>query len=143
MARFFSWFQESEADGRNFFAQQLNSYTVYYCFPPPSLISASLLHFLEFGAQGLLLVPWWPSCSFWCGLLPDGVHFTLGVKSFLRFRPSGFACEEGFISGTFWGPVTFNMVCLEFDFLNVQESTLGVPLLKKTNCVLFGCACCS
>ena len=77
--RYFSRFPDPESEGRNFFSQKLVSTTTYYCFPPPSLIPASLLHFLKFEAHELFLVPCWPSCSFWSLLVPDGVHLTRGV----------------------------------------------------------------
>ena len=60
-ARYFSRFPDAKAEGRNFFAQKLDSSTCYYCFPPPSLIPASLMHFAKFWAHGLFLVPFWPS----------------------------------------------------------------------------------
>ena len=141
-ARFFSRFPESEAKRRNFFSQKLDSGTVYYCFPPPSLITATLLHFLKFGAHGLLLVPWWPSCTFWCWLTPEGVHLSKGIKSFLKFRPYGFVVEEGVSSGTFKGQVSFDMLALEFNFLDLEESDLGIALLEKSNSLSYGCARC-
>ena len=72
--RYFSRFPDPDAEGRNFFAQTLNSTTYYYCFPPPSFIHSTLLHFLKFEARGLLLVPVWPAASYWTLIAPDGVH---------------------------------------------------------------------
>ena len=140
--RYFSRCPDHEAEGRNFFSQKLVSTTTYYCFPPPSLIPASLLHFLKFEAHGMFLVPVWSSCSFWSLLVPDGVHPTRGVKAFLRFWPSGFVMEEGVRSGTFKGEVTFDMLGLEFNFTGLGEVDLGVSLVVKDNCLSYGCDHC-
>ena len=141
-ARFFSRFSEEKSEGVNFFAQKLVSSTTYYCFPPPSYVGATLLHFLNFGAHGLILVPFWMSAQYWSALVPDGVHLVWGVKSFLRFRPSGFVVDEGVLSGTFRGNPTFDMLGLEVDFFHVRKEQYGLSHVVPTSCLSFGCDLC-
>ena len=120
-SRFFSRFPEEKSEGVNFFAQKMSSLLSYYCFPPPGHIVAAIHHFMKFGAHGLLLVPEWRSATFWTFLAPDGTHFACGIKSYYKFRPSGFDIEEGIISGTFKGvpPLT----CWLWSLTSVRKKT--------------------
>ena len=135
---FFSRFPEEKSSGVNFFAQQLSRDLTYYCFPPPGNLVPSLLHFMKFGAHGLLVFPDWRSASFWTFVAPDGVHFGSGIKSFVRFLPSGFDVEDGILSGTFKGVLNFQMFGVEFHFGeagdNMEESVLAVNSCTKQGC---------
>ena len=137
--RYFSRFPDPQAEGRNFFAQQLDSHTFYYCFPPPSFIHSVLLHFLKFQSRGLLLVPVWPASSFWTLIAPDGVHLSWWCISHLKFKPSGFEVSPAVTSQTFrvgW----FEMLGIEFDFSGLQE--LGGSRVVRKSCLAGGCTRC-
>ena len=45
--------------------------TIGFC-PPPYLIPRVIRHILKTGASGTLVVPKWPSTSFWPMRFPDG-----------------------------------------------------------------------
>ena len=133
---------DPQAEGRNFFSQKLIPSTCYYCFPPPSFIPPTLLHFFKFEDHGLFLVPEWRSCTFWSLVVPDGVHFSRYIKSFLRFWPSCFDAEEGVTSHALTGPVSFYMLGLEFSFKGLVEADLGVSSVVLENCLERGCSRC-
>ena len=139
--RYFSRFPDTKAEGRNFFAQILDSSTYYYCFPPPSLIHSTILHFLKYQARGLLLVPVWLGSSFWTLITPDGVHLACWCASFLKFRPSGFEVGPAVLSVTF-REGRFDMLGLEFDFLGVEDKHMGVARRSWRTCLSGGCNVC-
>ena len=140
---FFSKTEELGAAGVNFFSQSLNSITSYYCFPPPSMILPTILHFFKFRAHGLLVVPVWKSASFWINLVPDGKHFPSWVTQFLIFKPSGFVVDEAIRSSTFRNPVKFEMLVIRFDFMCVTEEELFIPVLAKDKCIDDLCVVCN
>ena len=139
--RYFSRFPDEKAEGRNFFSQHLDSSTIYYCFPPPSIIHPTLLHFLRFQSRGLLLLPLWPSSSYWTIIAPDGVHLGRWCISVLRFQPSGFEVCPAVTSVTF-RVGNFEMLAVEFDFMRLQEADLHVSKLDRRNCLKGGCGEC-
>ena len=139
--RYFYRFPDKFAEGRNFFAQSLNSHTIYYCFPPPSLIHPTILHFLKFGCKGLLLVPLWPSSSYWTLIAPDGVHLGQWCVSVLRFQPSGFLVCPAVTSTTF-KEGRMEMLGIHFDFFNLSVEDLSKPRRSRSNCLEGGCSLC-
>ena len=140
---FFSKSEELGSAGVNFFCQTLNYFTNYYCFPPPSLILATIYHFHKYQAHGLLVVPVWKSASFWINLVPDGKHFPPWVKQFLIFKPTGFIVDEAIQSSTFRSPVNFEILVIKFDFMSVtEEEQLFIPVLSKDNCIEDKCFAC-
>ena len=139
-SRYFSRFPDPQAEGRNFFAQSLNSFTYYYCFPPPSFILPTLLHFLKHQSRGLLLVPVWLSASFWSLIVPDGVHTAQWGVRHLKFKPSGFSVSPAVTSSTFRNGY-FEMLGIHFDFLGLSE--LGGSKLVVDSCLAGGCYKCA
>ena len=137
--RYFSRFPDPQAEGRNFFSQSLDSVTYYYCFPPPSFIPPTLLHFLKHQSRGLLLVPVWPASSFWSLIVPDGVHLAQWGVSLLKFKPSGFDVSPAVTSTTFRNGY-FEMLGIEFDFWGLQE--LGGAKVSRRTCLAGGCCSC-
>ena len=141
---YFTRFPDPHAAAVNFFAQRLYQGVVYYCFPPPSLYTAAILHFQKYGVKGLLLVPVWKTASFWNNVVPDGVHLPSWVKSFLVFRPSGFIVDPNVSSFTFkQKPVAFDMLGLVFDFSICAEENIFVSFKSASNCMKYGCARCA
>ena len=140
-AKYFSKLEDPRAAGTNFFSQFLWQHETYYAFPPPGLISATILHLHQFGVRGLLIIPYWPSCSFWTNVAPDGRHVASWGQQILRFRPSGWLWDSNIRSQTFQNPPSFDIVVIKFDFSNVND--LNVSKVSPTNCVSFGCHRCS
>ena len=87
---FFSKSEEPENTGTNFFSQRLFPSLGYYCFPPPGIILATILHLAMFRVTGLLVVPVWPSSSFWSSIAPVGRHLPTWAVRRVRFRASSF-----------------------------------------------------
>ena len=115
----------------------------FYCFPPPSLFTASVLHMQKHGVSGLLLVPVWKGASFWNNVVPDGNHLPSWVKKFLIFRPSGFVVDPNVISNTFKNkPVYFDMLALQVDFAFVHKDDVFSSLKVVQNCINYGCTDC-
>ena len=82
---FFSRGQEPESTGVNFFSQRLFPSLSYYCFPPPGVIVATIHHLRLFQTSGLLVIPVWPSASFWTNIVPDGRHLPGWAKKSFKF----------------------------------------------------------
>ena len=136
---FFSKSDEWGAAAVNFFSQKLDPSLSYYCFPPPSLIVAAILHFFKFRSHGLLVIPVWRSAAFWINVVPDGKHLSCWAKKHLVFKPSGFVCDSQILSSTFKNPSTFDMMVIQFDFGSVEEGDLFKPVLSHENCVFNDC----
>ena len=140
---YFSRFPDPFSLGANFFAQRLNDQSIYYCFPPPSLFTAAVLHLQKFGCYGLLLVPIWRSASFWTNVAPDGCHLPFWAKKFLIFKPSGFVVDPCVTSNTFKNkPVMFDMLVILFDFKDVDFKLIHSSLVSQSNCLKYGCHKC-
>ena len=138
---FFSKSDEPNSSGTNFFSQRLFSSLGYYCFPPPGVILATILHLAMFGVSGLLVVPVWPSSSFWPNIAPDGRHLPAWAVRTLKFRAS-FLSDPEIVSSTFKNPPTFDTLVINFDFSSVLESDFFIPNLQSNNCLLGGCDMC-
>ena len=106
--------------GTNFFAQDLNRNLFYYCFPPPGLITPAILHFAKFQTSGLLVVPVWPSSSFWLSVCPDGRHLAGWAVRYLRFRP-GIIADINIRSTTFKSPLHFDLLVIKFCFAEGKD----------------------
>ena len=133
--------EEPENTGTNFFSQRLFPSLGYYCLPPPGIMLATILHLAMFRVTGLLVVPVWPSSSFWSSIAPDGRHLPTWAVRRLRFRAS-FLSDPEIVSSTFKNPPTFDTLVIKFDFSAVSESELSVPNLVPNNCILGGCSLC-
>ena len=139
---YFSKSSDPFSSGVNFFAQRLDPTINYYIFPPPGRILAAILHLSKFGAQGLLVIPYWPAGSFMVNILPDGAHFAPWCEKFLRFRPSGWCHDINIRSTTFRNPVTFDILVLKFDFKRVNPSNFFSSIVARNVCVNHGCKKC-
>lgn len=138
---FFSKQSEPEAAGLNFFSQKLSPSLSYYCFPPPGVLLATILHLAMFQARGLLVLPIWTSASFWPNFAPDGIHLPIWAQRFLRFR-ANFVCDPEIRSTTFKNPVKFDTLVIKFDFTVARENELFLPSFSLSNCLNYGCVNC-
>ena len=138
---FFSKMPEPESTGVNFFSQRLFPYLSYYCFPPPGVILATILHLSSYQTSGLLVIPIWPSSSFWTNIVPDGRHLPGWAKRIFRFR-AGFITDPDVLSSTFKDPATFDTLIIKFDFGGFLSSDLCSANVTPENCLLGGCHLC-
>ena len=58
---FFSRLDEPGSSRINFLSQRLFPSLGYYCFPPPGVILATIIHLAWFKVSGLLVILAWPS----------------------------------------------------------------------------------
>ena len=141
---FFSKNSELGSSGINFFSQPLNNRRYFYIFPPPSLVTASIIHFNRFKARGVLVIPMWFSSVFWNNILEDGSHFSNWVQKWMIFKPSGFISDPAINSTTFKNPVTFKMLVVEFDFSVISErDNIFISSPQRHLCIHNGCSNCS
>ena len=141
--KYFSRFPDPCSAGVNVFSQKLDVGVFYYCFPPPSLFTAVVLHLAKFQVSGLLLVPVWKAAAFWNNVVPDGSHLPSWVKKFLIFRPTGFVVDPNVISHTFkCQPVSFDVIVLYFDFRSSNWENIFESFKIAENCILYGCQTC-
>ena len=87
---FFSKSEEPENTGTNFFSQRSFPSLDYFCFSPPGIRLATILHLAMFRVTGLLVVPVWPSSSFWSSIAPVGRHLPTWAVRRVRFGASSF-----------------------------------------------------
>lgn len=86
--------------------------------PPVSLIPRVLVYMRQCKAFGTLILPYWPSASFWPILCPSGKQFITAVRDFIDLPTN----KEAYISGksnkAIFGNVdlTFRMLALRLDF---------------------------
>ena len=140
---YFSRFPDPHSKAVNFFAQGLSRSLKYYCFPPPSLYTAVVLHMASHEVSGLILVPVWKSAAYWSNVVPDGQHLAFWAKRFLIFRPSGFVYDPNIISNTFkTKPVTFDMLAIQVDFSSSLGKDLFSSAVCQNNCIDYGCVKC-
>ena len=143
LPRYFSRFKDPLAIGQNFFAQKLDVSEGYYIFPPPKTIVACLLHLRKFRATGVLVIPLWPSCSFFNFVFPDGKHPGSWALSLLRFRPEGFVCDPCIKSSTFKNSPSFDIVAIHFSFAQCEWDCFYRSRTDISLCLDWGCVSCT
>ena len=137
---YFSRDEDIHAAGTNFFAQEINLNWSLYIFPPAGLIVPVILHLAHFKSKGLIIIPAWPSASFWLKIAPDGRHLAGWAEKFLRFRPD-MVSDINIQSGTFKSPLTFDILAVKFNF-NARRDLYG-PRLSHETCLSYGCDDCN
>ena len=101
------------------------------------------MHFRLYKAVGLIVLPLWPSCSFFNFVFPDGKHPGPWAISLLRFRPSGFICDPCVKSSTFKNNPTFDIVAIHFNFKLCDFDCFSKALPVPELCLEWGCELCS
>ena len=86
--------------------------------PPVSLIPRVLVYMRQCGAVGTLILPYWPSASFWPMLCPSGDGFISEVLDSIDLPTFKDAYIPGKSSKAIFGNVdlTFRMLALRLDF---------------------------
>lgn len=136
---YFSRDEDIHSAGTNFFAQEIQNCSIYI-FPPAGLIVPVILHLAHFKSRGLIIIPAWPSASFWLRIVPDGKHLAGWAERFLRFRP-GMISDINIQSGTFKSPLTFDLLVIKFNFDSWRD--LYGPSLSPQTCLSYGCDYCN
>jgi hypothetical protein len=89
---FFSRTAQDQCSGVNFFMQTLSPNLVYFCCPPVHLIIPCFRRLIASpNIVSYLLIPDWPSASFWPVIFP--LH--TAVKTVVKFRASFFFANAG------------------------------------------------
>lgn len=113
-ANFFSVIPQNGSAGVNFYAQSLNSHSVYYCCPPVGEIVTVLRKFFsEKSFRLLFIIPFWPSAIFWPFLL-NGSVFKEEIIQAVVFKP--------LISSFTDKPTIFEKGSFEFVALKIVKS---------------------
>ena len=138
---FVSKFEDPTAWGVNFFAQRLPSVALWV-MPPPKLIVATLWHLAKYKSFGCLVVPAWPSSTFWTLICKDGRHYNDYVKEIYKFKPV-YHSGPDVLSGVFKGVKPFFTLALRFDFRFATPDFFTVSQFVQPRCFLDGCSICT
>ena len=135
---FFSYHPSKKALGHNAFAYDWSKYGYGYLCPPVNQIIGAIKHFIFCDSNGILVVPMWPSATFWPLLCSDGRHFnncfTYVDSAFVNLRSGPFVT-----SNFFKGNTKFKMLFLMYD--GSIQNPLS-PRLSKSFCIFDGCQSC-
>ena len=112
---YFSKLPDPYAAGVNFFAQVLNQNLCHFIFPPAGVIVPTIMHLSFFKTHGVIIIPVWPSSSFWLSICPDGAHLAGWAVKWMRFRPR-IVSDINIKSTTFKNPLCFDLMAILFDF---------------------------
>ena len=84
--------------------------------PPISLIPRVLVYMRQCGAVGTLILPYWPSASYWPMLSPSGDGFVSEVKYSIDLPTNKNAYIPGKSKKVIFGNVDLTMLALRLDF---------------------------
>ena len=98
--------------GVNAFTMDWSHHNNWLC-PPISLIISVIKHLRLCGAEGTLLVPVWPSSSFWPILYPNGTTMASFVKDFMIVDPFYISTVT---TSVFSGHQSFKSIALKISF---------------------------
>lgn len=89
--------------------------------PPICLIARVIKHMEKCESYGTLVVPYWPSASFWPLICPSGTYFCGAVKSYIELPTDARGYTAGRYSGDLFGKqnLKFKMLALAMDFRSV------------------------
>ena len=137
---YISKFEDANAFGVNFFAQNLPDVKLWVT-PPPNLVIPAILHLQLNFAQGCLVVPAWPSSNFWSYICADGRHFNDYIVEIYKFKPV-YVSGSDVMSNVFKGVKPFYTLVLKFDFSSYPNSAINVSSKIKNRCFIGGCFDC-
>ena len=105
----------------------------YFC-PPVSLIIQVIKRIIAVSATGTLVIPHWPTSSFWPFICPDGIHLNSFI---LDWRLLDISFSPPFLgpSTVFRRNPSFSCLVLRFDFSqSIRSSNIGFCLFELGNC---------
>jgi hypothetical protein len=135
---FFSPVPSQFGIGLNAFCYDWSKFGFGYACPPVKMIIAAIKHAVMCRSEGILVVPFWPTSSFWKFLTFDGRHLN---RMFVNHESAFMALRSGPLvkSTMFSGIPSFKMMVLHFD-AEVFDPLL--PNVKSRSCLYGGCQIC-
>ena len=112
---FFSLRDSPYAAGVDFFHQELHPKKSYFCFPPTSLLRDAMLHFRRYKVAAVMVVPVWPTSSFFSIFWPDSTHAAKCVTKVLLVQPE-FICGPRVTEQVMRGRRSFLTAVMKVDF---------------------------
>ena len=135
---FFSRRDGEGAVGLDFFSQKLFSENTHFCFPPPSSLVLANRHFERYEVSAVMVVPIWPSSTFFSTFFPDGKHAAQFVTKMRRLQPI-FICGPLVKSNGMRGRKCYITAVLEVDF---RRGVFRRENQEEEFCVHGGCNVC-
>ena len=136
--RFFSRRDGEGAAGLDFFRQRLSPENSHFCFPPPSRLVMASRHFKLYGTSAVMVVPIWPSSTFFSSFFPDGTHAARFVTMMRKLQPI-FICGPLVKSNGMRGRKSYVTAILKVDF---RRGAFRRQQESEEFCVLGGCRGC-
>lgn len=124
--KFISICPQIESMDVDFFMHNMSSAEIYYCHPPVNCIKRVLSKLIQYtNVRILLVVPIWPSYSYWNSLIDTG-YFNWFIKDYFIFRPWFVSFSE---RGMFRGYKPFPMLAL--NIATAETNQLKLPDFSK------------
>ena len=140
--RFFSRLEVLGSEGTDFFLQSLSRGDNHWVFPPPGRLCEAALHLEEQGVAGVMVVPVWPSSSFYSFFWPDGRHCARWVTDMMLVTPM-YMCGPHVKSGAFRARKSFDTAVLRVDFVHHDKERVHESRRSSHLCLEGGCeGCC-
>ena len=139
--RFFSRLEVLGSAGTDFFLQSLHQGDNHWVFPPPGKLCEAALHLEEQGVAGVMVVPVWPSSSFFSFFWPDGRHCAGWVVDMMLVRPA-YVCGPHVKLGAFRARGSFFTAVLKVDFVRYSGEGFHVARCCRHLCLKGGCVGC-
>jgi hypothetical protein len=136
--KFFSPVPSQFGIGLNAFSFDWKQFGFGFLCPPVKKIAAAIKHAVMCRAEGVMIVPFWPTSLFWKFLASDGRHLT---RMFVNHKATVMEVRSGPLgkSKMFAGVPSFRMLTLHYD-AEVFEPL--VPNLRSYSCLYSGCSVC-
>jgi hypothetical protein len=135
---FFSPVPSQFGSGLNAFCYDWSQFGFGFACPPVKKIAAAIKHAVLCRSEGVMVLPFWPTSSFWKFLAFDGRHLN---RMFVNHESEFFALRSGPLvkSTMFSGIPSFKMLILHYD---AEVFDPLQPNVKSTSCLYGGCAEC-
>ena len=135
---FFSRRDGEGAAGLDFFSQKLFPENTHFCFPSPSSLVLAKRHFERYEVSAVMVVPIWPSSTFFSTFFPDGKHAAKFVTKMRRLQPI-FICGPLVRSNGMRGRKSYITAVLKVDF---RRGVARRGVQEEEFCILGGCNAC-
>jgi hypothetical protein len=138
VSRFFSPVPSQFGIGLNAFCYDWSEYGFGFACPPVKKIIATIKHAVMCRAEGVLIVPFWPTSLFWKFLASDGRHL---YRMFVNHKCAFMSLRSGPLvkSKMFTGTPSFRMLTLHYD---AEVFDPLVPNIRSYSCLYNGCCHC-
>jgi hypothetical protein len=136
--KFFSPVPSQFGIGLNAFSYDWSKFGFGFACPPVKKIAAVIKHAIMCRAEGVMIVPFWPTSLCWKFLASDGRHLN---RMFVHHKCSFMNLRSGPLvkSKMFTGVPSFRMLVLHYD-AEVYDPLL--PNVRSHSCLYNGCVKC-